>query len=142
MQAAERSPRPAAAKLAATRKLKTNLEEPVSQMERLAADYQDQLMIVGAGVDALIGHVRDANDEEIEVARSLLLALDGLATAASESFEGTSTLRNALSRNYSLSATLRPTLRRMSNALELTMPSRDEFSRWRDDLEYALKTRA
>ncbi|WP_420621102.1 toll/interleukin-1 receptor domain-containing protein [Candidatus Poriferisodalis sp.] len=141
MQAADRSPKPAAAKLIATRKLKARLEVPVSQMERLAAEYQDQLMIVGAGVDALIEHVRDANEEEIEAARGLLNALDGLVSASSESFEGTSTLRNALSMNYSLSATLRPTLRRMANALELTMPSRNEFIRWRKDLEDALSAR-
>jgi len=141
MDQASTSSKPSAVKLAITHKLKVRLEEPVSQMERLAAEYNDQLTVISAGVDALIGRVAEANDEEIDAATELLDVFDGLKTASSESFDSLSGLRETLARNYSLSAALRPTLRRMSNALQSMLPSRDEFARWHSDLQDALSSR-
>ena len=142
MEAANASGRPSSGRLMVIRRLTNRLEEPVADMERLAEEYVDQLSRVAGGIDAVATRVASIDDEdEIRAVRELLESVDTMASTADEGLDSVSEFQRVLAANYSLSSTLRPVLRRMSFALSKMLPSRQEFWRWRDLIDEALRAR-
>lgn len=141
MQAANQPGRPAAARITIIHQLKEELEEPVSRMECLADQYVEQLAVVAAGMGATTSRVPEIDDaEEIDAARQMYASLDELVSTAENSAASTGKLKESVVAHYKLSSTLRPTLRRLVNALTKFEPTVDEYTRRRDDLKLALAT--
>ena len=140
MEAAKSGPRPASARLIIVRRLAKHLERPVSEIEDVTENYLDHLARVDAGMNALIELVPSSvkTKDDIETARQLLGALSKLAEGGHNSLDAIDGLRKALANNYRLSSTLRPVLRRMSDALDRVRPSARQFETWRDRMTEAL----
>ena len=140
MKAAKSGPRSASARLIIVRRLAKHLERPVSEIEDVTENYLDHLARVDAGMNALIELVPSSvkTKDDIETARQLLGALSELAEGGRNSLDAIDGLRKALANNYRLSSTLRPVLRRMSDALDRVRPSVRQFETWRDRMTEAL----
>ncbi|MDE0139253.1 MAG: toll/interleukin-1 receptor domain-containing protein [bacterium] len=139
LQAKSTVPNPGAARVLVIRRLAKRLEKPISEMENVTDDYVDQLARVGSGINVLTELIRDAKTEDnIEAAHGLLKNLVELAKNGETGIDQIARLREILANNYRLSSTLRPVLRRMSNALHKVEPSKYEFITWRDDLSAVL----
>lgn len=139
LQATSNAQNPGAARLLAIRRLAKRLETPISEMEDVTDDYVDQLTRVGSGIDVLAELIHNSTkDEDIEAGENLLKNLRQLAENGEKGIDQISELRRILANNYRLSSTLRPVLRRMSNALHKVEPSKYEFAKWRDTLSAAL----
>lgn len=139
MNLAGLSVRPSSAKLSAIFRFKKRLEEPVTEMEQIADEYLDHLTRVSGGVNALIGRVPVLRrEEDIQAARNLLAVLENLAKRGGEGLDVLEDLDRKIVANYPLSSTLRPPFRKMSNAVQKILPSKQEFQNWHSDLTVAL----
>ena len=132
--------RPAAARVIAARRYAHQLEVPVSQLETVADDYLNQLTRIDGGITALTALVaRTSSEEDLQAARRFLTVLKELSDAAETVLQSIAALREAAEKNYGISQSLRPVLRRMSNALRRIEPSNTQFATWRDNLTEALE---
>ena len=137
---ANRSGKPASARLAIVHRFANRLEKPTMDMEILANEYNDQLMRVGGGIDALIGQLEATTDrEDLDAARELLSTLNGVVNQVDEGMDSLLHLHETLLPLHNLSSTLRPVLKRISGAIHKLVPSQDVFRGWRDDLARALE---
>lgn len=137
---ANKSGKPAFARLAVTRQFAKRLEKPAMEMEILANEYTDQLMRVGSGIDALTAQLESTDDpEDLDAARELLSTLDGVVDQAEQGMNSLLSLHESLLPLHNLSSTLRPVLKRISRAIHKIVPSQDVFRSWRDDLADALE---
>ena len=142
LQEARISQRPAAAGVIAARRFAHRLEVPVSQIETVADEYLDQLARIGGGIRALTDLVAKARSgDDLVVARRFSTTLEELANAADTGMQSIATLRMAVINNYNISRSLRPVLRRMSNALGRIEPTNIEIATWRDNYSKALQER-
>lgn len=140
---ANRSGKPASARLVAVRRFTKRLDSPTKEMEILADEYIDQLMRVGSGIDALIAQLSHTSDEEdMEAARELVATLAGLLTEAENGMASLMELHEAISPMYNLSSTLRPVLRRISGAINKLVPSVEVFRSWHDGLAVAIERKS
>ena len=143
LDSASRSGKPSSARLAVIHRFTQQLGEPVSEMEHLTDDYVYQLARVGSGVNALVARIPHLEaEDEVRAAGELLVTLEDLAASGKEGFGSLRGLYESVVANYSISSTLRPVLRRMSNAMLKMLPSEEEFERWRDELAAALQQRS
>ena len=139
LQDTSKKPNPGAARIMVIRRLVTRLKRPISEMENVTDDYVDQCTRVGSGMEVLTDVVRYAKTEEdIKAAQKLQLSLNQLADNGENGINQIEELRRILANNYRLSSTLRPVLRRMSNALHKIEPSKHEFATWRDSYSAGL----
>ena len=137
---ANRSGKPASARLAIIHRFTDRLEKPAMEMEVLANEYTDQMMRVGGGIDALIGLLESTTDQEdMEAARELLSTLNGVVDQVKGGMDSLLNLHETLLPLHNLSSTLRPVLKRISRAIHKLVPSQEIFRSWRDDLADTLE---
>ena len=142
-ETANRSAKPASARLAIVHRFAKRLEKPAMDMDVLANEYIDQLMRVGGGIDALIGQLESATDQEdLEAAKELLSTLDGVVDQVEQGMDSLLGLHESLLPLHNLSSTLRPVLKRISGAINKIVPSQTIFRAWRDDLADALERKS
>ena len=135
LAAADRSSRPAAARLSLIRRLASELEDPVSTMEALAEDYVDQLARVDGGIGALTSQARVTSDpDEMRAAKELSENLHELARQSAEGLDALSGFGTIVRETGRLSATIRPVFRRISRVVDTIISSKGTFQRWANEL--------
>ena len=141
IDSAKQSNKPSSVVLSIFHHLSKRLNDPVSQMEDLVEDYLDELTRVSGGINVLVELVATIDTDEIRIAHNLLHTLDALNKNVKETFDILEGYRQTLIKSYRVSSTLRPVLRRMSNATYKILPSKDVFEAWYHDYSEALTTR-
>jgi hypothetical protein len=139
MEAANASPKPAAAKLAVAKRLASDLREPAGVMEDLAEEYVEQLARVDGGISAIASAIpRLTSEDEVESLRGLHAALATLSAQGKENVQSLSAMTEAISITAKLSSTLRPVLRRITAAANRTSAGPEHFRRWEEVISEGL----
>ena len=142
MNSANASGKPASARLIILRRFAKRLEPLAKDIEILTDDYTDQLARVDFGMKAISSQIsKRTSVEDLEAAVNFKESLDELVEQGEFGMNALQELRNSISQLNKLSSTVRPVLNRISKSIDKILPSRDNFSSWRDDLNQALVDR-
>lgn len=109
----------------------SDLEEPTSQIEQLAADFIGQLERIDPGISYLIGRIEEEPDLRCEDdARQLIESIEQLARAAEKGLGQVGMLADSVGDLGQISNRLRPVSRRMSTALRQISNSSRTIQEW------------
>lgn len=141
IEAANSTGRPASVRLSIIHRLSKRLEQPVYNMEGLANEYLDQVSMVGGAIDLFIERLPSIDQSELESATEFDRALETMKNATLQAFESLKQYQEVLVRNYSLSSTLRPILKRIHTAIGKILTSRSIIEEWYEDYHQMLNQR-